>query len=414
MAISLTKSKSSTRPSEAPAKPGMTLGLLAGLVTAAAFVAQMYVPKFGGLAFMVLAGIGAFVGLLGALVGAKGLAGDAKGAAVVGLILNLGVLAGIAYGFTRPAEPAPVTIANAPVPEAPPSPSGPSGSALGDGTNRPVGTNAVVNPPAAPAQVEENRLIPRTTRTALLRARTQARPKPKPIVKTAKAPPPEPAPTRKSGEPSKPAPSQPKVAENKSGIPELNDLLPSIKLPPMPRSAPLVARRPRTFAGATMETFDEINLVSKNFQAVNQTLDVWRLLDVTGMNNENVIAGRRKQIITWIEHYVAFKTTVERAHTAYAERLRQINTPAEKLNSTIRRFRERRDRTYGPTLKSSAINAQINTAAESALRILEENFTGWRLDGTGQQILFNDPRVAAAFSRAIGQLNQATARLKAG
>lgn len=407
MAISLAKNKSSARKSDGPAKPGVTLGLLAGLIAASAFVAQMYVPKYGGLAFMVLAGFAAFVGLLGALVGAKGLAGDAKGAAILGLLINIGVLGGVAYGFTNSKTQAPGPVANPANPEIPtaPAPGTPNAPAA---TNSLAEANATNTPPAAPAKVDENRSIPRTTRVALLRARTQARPKPKPVVKPvikiAKATAPETPPTP---EPKKTV--KPKAPENKSGIPDLQDLLPSVNLPPMPRSSPLVAQRPRTFRGATMETFDEINLVSKNFQGVNQTLDVWQLLDVGGMNNENVIAGRRKQIITWIEHYVAFKTTVERAHVAYTERLRQINTPAEKLNKTISRFREMRDKTYGPILRQSAHNAQVNTAAEGALRVLEENFTGWRLDSNAKQILFDSPKIAAAYSGAIRQLNQATA-----
>lgn len=398
MAISLAKNNSTAKKSESAGNPGMTIGLLAGLLVAGAFVAQIYVPKFGGIAFMILAGLAGLVGVFGLLAGVKGLKGHPKGPAIIALLVNVGVLGGVAYGFSKPKAPASTPVAEAPQPTLPTT-------GVEAPTDTASGTNALApeinttTPPPIPEQADENRPIPRTKRLALLRARTVA-PKPKPPTPEA--------------DKTKTAPKQakPPTAEEVAGIPSLDKLLPTVvALPPMPRSTALVAQQPRTFRGATLETFDEINLVSKNFQAVNQKLDVWKLLDVAGMNNETVISGRRKQIITWMEQYVAFKTTIERADSDYAERLRAANTSADRLDATISRFRSLRDKTYGPALEQFGRVSQLNTAAEGALRILEENFTAWRIDESGKQILFDNPKIAATYTAAVGKLNEAAGEL---
>ena len=346
---------------------------------------------------MLLAGLAALCGLLGALISAKGLKSAAKRQAVLGLLINIGVMGGVIYGFTSAKTSEPSSIASAP-------------SSTGELPQSQTNTVAATNLIASTASIDvtpssfakADHPIPTTTRTALLRART-AKPKPKP----------KPAPTvaKVFKLVVEPDPLPPQI--DTAGVPTLDALLATLDLPPMPRATPLVAQRPRTFRGATLETFDEINLVSKNFQTVSQTLNVWQLLDVDGMSNERVISARRKQILAWLEHYVAFKTTVERSDTTYAERLKAINTPAKKLNTTITRFREMRDKTYGPTLRQSAVASQINTAAEGALRVLEENFAAWRLGKSGKELLFADQKTATAYSGAIERLNQASALLRA-
>ena len=431
MPISLAKKKAAPAPSSSGGgsgdgsggTTGAPLGFLAVLLAAGAFVAQMYAPaQYSALSFQVLAGLAGLIGAFGMLGAVKGLRAGPKGAAALGLLLSIGALGAVAYGFTRPPAPAP-----APPPETP----GPGGApaVTGTDTNAPSGTNVVAIPATAPATtnnaadeiisapIKVQRLLPATTRTNLLRARTgklpEPPPPPKPVAKV--------VPT-----PSTPAP--PKTthgvasAEPKADpeFPELAALAPQIELPPPTNDSHSKPKQghgdtppsshPNTFRGATLATFEEINRAAKDFEAVNN-LDIAALLDVSSMSSPQVIATRYRKIAAWLQQQAAFKSTIERADDVYEKRLCHAKTDDDLLTSTLAKFRETREQLYTKTLAQTEAVGRVHVAAADVLKVLGDNFSNWEYRSESKKLFFDNQEIAARYRAAVEKVQQASAKL---
>lgn len=427
MPISLAKKKPAPAPKNtggggSPDKPGAPLGLVAAFLAAGAFVAEMYVPAdYRSLSFQVVAGLAGLMGAFGALGAIKGLRTGPKGAAAFQLLMSIGALGAVAYGFTRPPAPAPVPEPGRPGP-------GPAPAVTSTDTNAPLSTNAVTSiqtPTPATTNVitEENlsppvtvqRLLPVTTKTTLLRARTGKLPEPEPepkpespkpevanVADTNSQPaPPEPTPN------TAPAPTAPVVDPQ---FPELAALAPSINLPPPPGAAPAARRYPNTFRGATLATFEEINLAAQNFAAVNN-LDIADILDVSGMKTAQVIANRYRQLGHWNQRQTKFKSTIERADTIYEQRLRQAKTSEDRLMTTLAKFRETREQLYTDTLAQTTAVSRVHAAAAGVLKVLGDNFGAWEFDAEEKKLLFDEQEIAAQYQAAIAKVKQASAQV---
>lgn len=418
MPISLAKKKAAPEPSSSgggggEGTSGAPLGLLAAFLAAGAFVARMYVPQHGLLAFQVLGGLAGLFGAFGTLAAFKGLRTGPRGSAALGLLLSLGALGAVAYGFTRPAS--------VPAPE-PPSTDRPGEvvpASTSIDTNAPVSTNAVAatdrtaeETNAAPPEIlvrpiRVERLLPVTKRATLMRARTgklpqpEPKPAPKPEVKAAKVAvnpaTPEP-PTEPAKQASKPEP-----------FPELAALAPVVDVPPPPGVKHPGPRQAKTFREATLLTFEEINAAARSFEAVNK-LDIAQLLDVTEMSNDQVIASRYRQVSLWLQRQAEFKSTIEQADAVYENRLCHANTPKDRKANTLAKFRETRERLYTSTITQTTAARRIVTAVADVLKVLGDNFGAWEFDPETKKILFEDPDVAAKYRVAVGKVKQASAR----